>query len=38
LPTGAFQRLGLTATDTWVATSAVAMITGRLAAADRDGA
>jgi hypothetical membrane protein len=38
LPTGAFQRLGLTAADTWVATSAVAMITGRLAAADRDGA
>ena len=30
LPTGAFQRLGLTATDIWVATSAVAMITGRL--------
>jgi hypothetical protein len=35
LPSGAFQRLGLTAADVWVATSAVAMITGRLPVAAR---
>jgi hypothetical protein len=33
LPTGAFQRLGLTAADVWVAASAVAMITGQLPSA-----
>jgi hypothetical protein len=37
LPTGAFQRLGLTAADLWVATSAVAMLTGRLPVSDRRG-
>lgn len=31
LPTGAFQRLGLTVTDLWVVASALAIATGRLA-------
>ena len=30
LPTGLFQRLGLTAGDIWIGTSAVAISTGRL--------
>jgi hypothetical membrane protein len=30
LPTGLFQRLGLTASDIWVATSGIAIATGRL--------
>jgi hypothetical protein len=30
LPTGLFQRLGLTATDIWVATSGIAIASGRL--------
>lgn len=30
LPTGLFQRLGLTATDLWIATAGVAMAAGRL--------
>jgi hypothetical membrane protein len=35
LPTGFFQRLGLTAGDAWIATSAVAMIAGSLASSNR---
>ena len=36
VPTGLFQRLGLTAADIWIATSASAIVTGRLEAyADR---
>ena len=30
LPTGLFQRLGLTATDLWIAASAIAIASGRL--------
>lgn len=36
LPTGAFQRLGLTTADVWIVASAVAMFTGRLPAMVRD--
>ena len=32
VPTGLFQRLGLTAADIWIATSASAIVTGRLEA------
>ncbi len=32
LPTGLFQRLGLTAADVWIATSALAIASGRLRA------
>lgn len=34
VPTGLFQRLGLTATDLWIAASALAIATGRLTASD----
>ncbi|MET0458597.1 MAG: DUF998 domain-containing protein [Ilumatobacteraceae bacterium] len=37
LPTGAFQRLGLSTADLWVATSALAVITGRLPTIGRSG-
>jgi hypothetical protein len=36
LPTGLFQRLGLTATDIWIATSALAIAGGRLRAKPRE--
>ncbi|HWM22865.1 MAG TPA: DUF998 domain-containing protein [Ilumatobacteraceae bacterium] len=36
LPTGLFQRLGLTATDIWVATSGIAIASGRLRAIPPD--
>jgi hypothetical protein len=35
LPTGLFQRLGLTAADIWIATSALAIAGGKLRAAPR---
>ena len=38
LPTGLFQRLGLTATDLWIATSGVAIASGRLRVMPTDGA
>jgi hypothetical membrane protein len=36
LPTGLFQRLGLTATDIWVATSGIAIASGRLGVTPHD--
>lgn len=35
LPTGLFQRIGLTAGDTWIAIAAIAALTGRLTPTDR---